>query len=85
MGDALSGACCQRSSVTTASIRRRAAAPLGLFAAIALAAGGGSAPLGINRPPGLQAARPAAPAAVHLEHLELVALRAQSTPAGSTR
>jgi hypothetical protein len=60
--------------------RRRATAPLGLLAALALAAGGSSSPWLIDSLPGSAPRHPAAaaPMPVHLEHLELVALRAQS-------
>ena len=69
----------QRYGVTRASIRRRAAAPLALFAAIAIAAAGGSSPW-FGRSSSSPAAHPGGPSAVHLEHVELVALRAQNAP-----
>jgi hypothetical protein len=58
-------------------IQRRVAAPIALLAALALATGGGSGRLPIGSP----APRGDRPSAIHLEHIELVALRAESTPA----
>ena len=55
-------------------IQRRVAAPLAVLAAIALAAGGGSTRL----PIGTAATHAARPVVTPLEHIELVALRAQA-------
>ncbi len=63
-------------------IQRRVAAPVALLAAIAIAAGGGSTRLSISSPALRGAARPAA---FQLDHLELVAVRAQTTPAEAAR
>jgi hypothetical protein len=67
--------------VDTAALRRLALAPVALFAAIAIAAGGGSSPWSV-RPSGAGlAARPAIVSpGVSLEHIELVALRALAAP-----
>jgi hypothetical protein len=55
---------------------RRLAAPIALIAALAIAAGGGSSPLALRPAP-----RPAVrPLAASLDHIELVALRAQAAP-----
>jgi hypothetical protein len=58
-------------------IQRRVAAPVALLAAIALAAGGGSSRLAMGSS---EANVPVRPAVIQLDHLELVALRAQSAP-----
>jgi len=57
-------------------------APVALLAALAIAAGGGSSPWSV-RPGGSGiAVRPAVvPGSIALEHIELVALRAQAAPA----
>jgi hypothetical protein len=81
-GDAQPGARWHRWSVLEQRIQRRIAAPIALLAALALAAGGGSGRLPIGSSIPRAAMRPAP---VHLEHIELVALRAQSTPAEVAR
>jgi hypothetical protein len=57
--------------------RRRLAAPVALVAALAIAAGGGSSPLAL-RP--AQPGTAARSVAVPLDHIELVAMRAQAAP-----
>ena len=82
MGDAHAVASCQRDPVLEQRIQRRIATPIVLLAAIALAAGGGSTRLATGSAPPSVGARPAP---IHLEHIELVAMRAQSTPAEVAR
>jgi len=75
-----SGASCHRWSVDISLSRRRAALPIALLAAIAIAAGGGSSPWSVRPTPPATLARPAAaPVGLPLEHIELVAMRAQET------
>jgi hypothetical protein len=59
--------------------RQRAALPIALLAAIAIAAGGGSSPWSVRPPVAAVLARPAgAPVSMALVHIELVAMRAQA-------
>ena len=76
------GASCQLGGMLEQRVHRLVAAPIALLAALAIATGGGSAPLATGVPAARTAPRPAA---IHLDHIELVALRAQSTRGEITR